>query len=60
MATAKNYTPGQLLPGDLRNAPQQFVNQATFYQGVTAAGNVPSVAILSGAGTVGSMRVMYS
>lgn len=56
MATAKNLTPGQAVIGQkVEPAPESFAQTITTYGGIAAAGNVPTVAILAGAGTVGSI-----
>jgi len=56
MATAKNLTPGQAVIGSkVEWAPESFAQTVTTYGGIAAAGNVPTVAILAGAGTVGSI-----
>lgn len=56
MATAKNLSIGQAAEGSKAEfSPMAFAAPVTTYQGITAAGNVPVVAILAGAGTVGSV-----
>jgi hypothetical protein len=56
MATAKNLAVGQVVVGSkVEWAPESFAQTITTYAGIAAAGNVPTVAILAGAGTVGSI-----
>lgn len=48
--------PGQAFIGSKVSAdPQVFAARATFAAGIAAGGNVPTLAILGGAGTVGSI-----
>ena len=49
-------TPGQLFLGKkLEPNPVIHAHKATFADGIAAGGNVPTVALLSGAGTVGTV-----
>jgi len=53
---SKPYIPGQALIGQHSEPlPTAFGGQITTYNGIAAAGNVPTVALLPGAGTVGSV-----
>jgi hypothetical protein len=55
--TAKTYIPGQALLGSkVEPAPMAFGSTVTFLGGpLSAAGNVPTVALAAGIGTVGSV-----
>lgn len=56
MPASNAYQPGQVYLGSKLNAePQVFAASVTTLAGVKAGGNVPSVAILRGSGTVGSI-----
>jgi len=55
-ATSYTYTPGSNLPGvKVTAAPSLFAQRVTLTGGLAAGGYVPTVAILAGAGTVGSI-----
>lgn len=55
-ATPLTYIPGQNVPGQkVFNEPVSAIKKIIAYSGIAAAGNVPTVAILGGSGTVGSI-----